>query len=85
MDNNTTKSAFDKNTTKESVADFLKRNTYKSPYKVYKHKGSTNSKVMPKKAAVAQPVAKKASLLENVIADRKRRYDPYSVVAPLGK
>jgi len=88
MDNNTTKSAFDKNATKiDDMQNWISKNSYQGGYdkKLYKHKSKPKVvvavKPKPKAVVVKKP---KVDLVANAIADRERRYAPYKTVTPLG-
>jgi len=87
MGNNTTKSAFDKNATKvDDIQNWISKNSYQGGYdkKLYKHKSK------PKVVVAVKPKPKvvkkrKVDLVADAIADRERRYKPYSAIAPLGR
>ncbi len=81
MDNNTTKSAFDKNATKiDNAQNWVSKHSYDK--KLYKHKSKPKAVVVTKPKP--SPTKVKLDLVANAIADHKRRRDPYKVVRPLG-
>jgi len=85
MGNNTTKSAFDKNATKvDDIQNWISKNSYQGGYdkKLYKSKPKVVVAVKPKPKVVKKL---KVDLIAATMADRERRYDPYKIVAPLGK
>ena len=88
MDNNTTKSAFDKNATKiDDIQNWISKNSYQGDgysKKLYKHKSKPKAviAVKPKPKVVKKP---KVDLVADAMADHERRYAPYRTVTPLGK
>ena len=58
---------------------------YKSPYKLYKHKGNTNSKVTPKKTVTAQPKTGTVDMIADTLKDMNSRKKKLSVFTPLSK
>lgn len=84
METNTTRSAFDKN----SVQDWIAKNSYKGGYddQLYKHKSKTKpvaKKTVVKTKPVMRP--KKKNMIDAAIAEHKRVRKPYNLVNKMVK